>query len=45
MARQKSLQGVFEIFCGMSEFVFIYSTISCGTPDSGVRNPGWDLLI
>jgi len=31
IARQKCPLGIFEIVCGMSEFLFIYSTISCGT--------------
>jgi len=30
-ARQKCPLGIFKIVCGLSEFLFIYSTISCGT--------------
>jgi hypothetical protein len=31
IARQKCQLGIFEIVCGMSGFLFVYSTISCGT--------------
>lgn len=31
IARQKCPLGIFEIVCGMSEYLFIYSTVSCGT--------------
>jgi hypothetical protein len=31
IARQQCTLVIFEIVCGMSEFLFIHSTISCGT--------------
>jgi hypothetical protein len=38
-------RGIFGAFRGTSEFVFIYSTISRGTPDDVLRNPGRETLI
>jgi hypothetical protein len=37
-------RGIFGIIRGISKFLFIYSTISCGTPDDVLRNPGWETL-
>jgi hypothetical protein len=38
-------RGIFGIFRGISIFLFIYSTISRGTPDDVLRNPGWETLV
>jgi hypothetical protein len=38
-------RGIFGIFRGISKFLFIYSTISRGTPDDVLRNPGWETLL
>jgi hypothetical protein len=33
---------IFGIFHGTSTFLFISSTISCGTPNYILQNPGWE---
>jgi hypothetical protein len=37
-------RGIFGVFRGISSFLFVYSTISRGTPDNVPQNPGWETL-
>jgi len=35
-------QSILRIFHGTSTFLLISSTISCGTPNYVLQNPGWE---
>ena len=37
-------RGIFIIFCGVSKYLRIYSTISRGNPEDGMWNPVWETL-
>ena len=45
----QNVRGIFRQIAGIlavfqNWYLFIYSTISCGTSDDGLRNPGWETV-
>lgn len=39
------IRGIFGMFCGISEFLYIYSMVSGGTTNDVLWNPGWETLL